>query len=298
MITPYIVTKIQIPSLRSEYVERPRLLQHLNAGLASKLILVSASTGFGKTTLISEWLHKCGRPVAWLALDEPDNDPLRFLTYLILAIQTVKSKFGDALLDNLQASKPGSFSLVSNDFLDALIQEINGIGNDLILTIDDYHVITNTDIQDFILYLLNNQPENMRTVISSRADPSLPLGRMRAMREMHEIRASDLRFTPLEATEFLNGRMGLSLTEQDVLTLENRTEGWIAGLQLAALSMQGKSNKQQFIENLAGSNRFISDYLVEEVLDKQSPTLQEFLLKTSILEKTKCRNLQRSFREG
>ena len=285
MIAPFIVTKIQIPSIRSEYVERPRLLQHLNAGLECKLILVSASTGFGKTTLISEWLRKCGRPVAWLSLDELDNDPFRFLTYFIRAIQTVKPEVGDALLDNLHASKPGSFSLVSADFLDALIQEISGIENDFILTIDDFHVITNTIIQDFILYLLNNQPENMLSVISTRADPPLPLGRMRARRQMHEVRASDLRFTPWEATEFLNDRMGLTLTEQDVITLENRTEGWIAGLQLAALSMQGKSNKQQFIENLAGSNRFISDYLVEEVLDKQPPAIREFLLKSSILEK-------------
>lgn len=284
MTAPFIITKIRIPSLRPELVARPRLLQQLQAGLACQMILVSASTGFGKTTLVSEWLRECGRPAAWLALDELDNDPLRFLSYFIRALQSVKEEFGDALLENLATSKSGVLSPERSEFLDALIHEITGIKNAFILVLDDYHVIVNPVIQDFILFLLNNQPENMRLVISSRADPPLPLGRMRARRDMYEVRANDLHFTPLEAAEFLNDLMDLALTEQDVVALENRTEGWIAGLQLAALSMQGQSNNHQFIENLAGSNRFISDYLVEEVLEKQPPALQEFLLKTSILE--------------
>lgn len=282
MPIPFVITKLHIPSLHPG-VLRPRLFQQLNAGLAGKLTLVSAPTGFGKTTIVSEWARNCGRPVAWLALDELDNDPLRFLNYVIRALQSLEKGFGMALLENLQASSPTHISMAQNGFLEALVAEIAELQKAFLLVLDDYHIITNPVIQDMLRFLLNNQPENLHLVLASRTDPPWPLGRLRARREVNEVRASDLRFTLQETAEFLNDRMNLNLTEDEIVSLEGRTEGWVAGLQLAALSMQGQSNKHQLIENLAGSNRFIADYLVEEVLEKQSPAHQEFLLKTSIL---------------
>ncbi|HZU86328.1 MAG TPA: LuxR C-terminal-related transcriptional regulator [Anaerolineaceae bacterium] len=256
----------------------------MNDGLDGKATLISASTGFGKTTIVSEWVRQSGRSTAWLSLDDLDNDPLRFLTYFIRAIQNIKRGFGEAILESLNTTKPNSRFPGRDSFLEALISEIAEITAPFILALDDYHVITASEIQDMLLFFLNNLPENMHVVISTRADPPWPLGRMRARREINEVRASDLRFTMEESAVFLNEQMGLNLAEQDIAILDSRTEGWIAGLQLAALSMRGQSNKHQFIENLAGSNRFISDYLVEEVLEKQPPALQEFLLKTSILD--------------
>jgi LuxR family maltose regulon positive regulatory protein len=282
--TAFLVTKLQIPALREDLVRRSRLLQRLNAGLDGKLTLVSASTGFGKTTIVSAWASRCGRPVAWFALDELDNDPLRFLGYLIRAVQGVKKDCAESLLENLKTTRSHSFVSEQGGFLEAFINEIAEIQTAFLLVLDDFHVITNPAVQGITQFLLNNQPANLHLALVSRADPPWPLGRLRARREMNELRAADLRFTPQETAEFLNDRRGLELTEQQIVTLEGRTEGWIAGLQLAAISMQGQSHKQQFIENLAGSDRFISDYLVEEVLEKQTLEIQDFLLRTSILD--------------
>lgn len=270
--------KLQLPALRPGLVLRPHLLQKLNAGLSGTLTLISASTGFGKTTLACTWLHQCGRPVAWLALDKLDNDPLRFLIYLIRAIQGIKKGFGAALLENLKASRT-----FSPGMLEALTSEIAEIPTAFVLALDDYHVITNPTIQQVLQFVLNNQPCNLHLVVVSRADPPWPLGRLRARREVNEVRAADLRFSPEETAEFLHKHMRLSLTPEQVNSLESRTEGWIAGLQLAALSLQGQANPQEIITSLAGSQRFIADYLIEEVLEKQAPEIQEFLLKTSIL---------------
>lgn len=284
MITPLIPTKFQSPALRSGLVVRSRLLQHLNAGLAGKFTLISASTGFGKTTIASLWLKQCGRPTAWLALDELDNDPLRFLIYLICAIQTVQVGFGADLLESLVTANPQDFDPVPVHFLETLVAEIAAIPTPFLLALDDYHLITRPAIQFVPQFLLNHQPSNLHLVLVSRADPPWPLGRLRARREMSEIRAADLRFTPQEAVEFLNTSMGLGLTTEQVAALETRTEGWIAGLQLAALSLQGQANPQEIIASLAGSHRFIADYLIEEVLEKQPPDVQDFLLKTSVLD--------------
>lgn len=232
MLVSFLPNKIQLPTVRSGLVLRPILLQKLNAGLAGKLTLISASTGFGKTTIACAWLQQCGRPVAWLALDELDNDPLRFLTYLIRSIQEVKKGFGAALLENLKASR-----ISSPGILEALTSEIAEIQTLFLLALDDYHVITNPTIQELLQFVLNNQPGSLHMVIISRANPPWPLGRLRAHREINEIRAADLRFTPEETSEFLNELMRLSLPSEQVSTLECRTEGWIAGLQLAALSL-------------------------------------------------------------
>jgi LuxR family maltose regulon positive regulatory protein len=284
MTHPFIPSKLQLPTLHPGLVLRRRLFQQLNAGLAGKLTLISASTGFGKTTLASAWAGQCGRPVAWLALDELDNDPLRFLTYLIRAIQTVHAGFGADLLEGLTTASPQDFDPVPVQFLEALVAEIAAIPTPFLLILDDCHIITRPAIQAVPQFLLNHQPSNLHLVLVSRADPPWPLGRLRARREMSEIRVADLRFTPQEAVEFLNTSMGLGLTTEQVAALETRTEGWIAGLQLAALSLQGQANPQEIIANLAGSHRFIADYLIEEVLEKQPPDVQDFLLKTSVLE--------------
>ncbi len=280
----FLPTKLKLPAVRPGLVLRPRMLQQLNSGLGGKLTLISASTGFGKTTLVSEWLRQCGRPVAWLALDELDNDPLRFLTYLVCAIQTVQPGFGSDLVETLSTANPQDFDPVAIHFLEMLAAEIAAIPTPLLLALDDYHVITRPAIQAVPQFLLNHQPANLHLVLVSRTDPPWPLGRLRACREVNEIRTADLRFTPQEAAEFLNTCMGLGLNEQAISTLEARTEGWIAGLQLAALSLQGQANPHAIIAGLAGSHRFIADYLIQEVLEKQTPDVQDFLLKTSVLE--------------
>lgn len=280
----FLPTKLELPAVRPGLVPRPRMLQQLNTGLGGKLTLISASTGFGKTTLVSEWLRQCGRPVAWLALDELDNDPLRFLSYLVRAIQTVQPGFGSDLVETLSTANPQDFDPVAIHFLEMLAAEIAAISTPLLLALDDYHVITRPSIQAVPQFLLNHQPANLHLVLVSRTDPPWRLGRLRACREVNEIRTADLRFTPQEAANFLNTCMGLGLTEQAINTLEARTEGWIAGLQLAALSLQGQPNPPEIIAGLVGSHRFIADYLIQEVLEKQTPDVQDFLLKTSVLE--------------
>lgn len=284
MLLPLISTKLQLPTPRPGLVLRSRLVQRLNEGCGGKLTLISASTGFGKTTLVCAWLEHRGRPVAWFALDELDNEPLRFLTYLVRAIQTVQPGFGADLLEALNTANPQDFEPVPAHFLETLVAEIAVIQTQFLLALDDYHLITRPVIQSVFQFLLAHQPANLHLILISRADPPWPLGRLRARRELNEIRAADLRFTPEEAVEFLNQSMGLGLTEEQVAALEMRTEGWIAGLQLAALSLQGQANPQEMIASLAGSHRFIADYLVEEVLEKQNPEVLEFLLKTAVLD--------------
>ena len=274
-----------MPSPRPGLVLRPKILQHLNAGLTGKLTLISASTGFGKTTMANEWIRKCGRPAGWLSLDELDNDPRRFLSYFIRALQNIKKGVGEALLESLKTSKLNSFSPERDGSLEALIFEISEIQDAFILVLDDYHVITNPVIQDMLLFLLNNEPEKMHIVISSRIDPPWPLGRWRARGEINELRTSDLRFTLPETAEFLNDKMELELTEKDIAALDARTEGWAAGLQMAAISLHGREDVSAFVSAFAGSHRFVFDYLLEEVLNRQTPEVRQFLLKTSVLER-------------
>jgi LuxR family transcriptional regulator, maltose regulon positive regulatory protein len=278
-----LLTKLYIPPSRSKVVLRPRLLEQLNGGLSSvrKLTLVSAPAGFGKTTLVSEWIAGCKRPVAWLSLDEGDNDPVRFLTYLTAAFQTITANIGEGALAVLQSPQPPSIESI----LTALLNEITTILEHFILVLDDYHVIDSKPVDAALTFLLEHLPPQMHLVITTREDPHLPLARLRARGQLTELRAADLRFTPAEAAEFLNQLMGLNLSEDDVAALDKRTEGWIAGLQLAAISMQGIPNTAGFIQSLTGSHHFILDYLVEEVLQQQSESIQTFLLRTSILDR-------------
>ena len=283
MSTTILATKLHTPLPRAKIVLRPRLIERLNEGLSAghKLTLISASAGFGKTTLVSEWIAGCGRPVAWLSLDEGDNDPSRFLTYLIAALQTIVANIGAGLLGALQSPQSPSIEAI----LTALLNEITTIPDNFVLVLDDYHVIDAAPVDDAITFLLEHLPSQMHLVIATREDPALPLPRLRARGQLTELRAADLRFTPAEAAEFLNQIMGLNLSAEDIASLETRTEGWIAGLQLAALSMQEHPDAASFIQSFTGSHHFVLDYLVEEVLGQQPESIQTFLLRTSILER-------------
>jgi LuxR family maltose regulon positive regulatory protein len=248
------------------------------------LTLVSAPAGFGKTTLLADWLAAVavdGRTVTWLSLDQSDNHPASFWTYLIAALQTAEPHIGASAISLLQSPQPPPIEPV----LTLLLNELGGMSTDLLLVLDDYHVIDARDIHDGMGFLLDHLPLRLHLVIASRADPPLPLARLRARGELVEIRAADLRFTPDEAAVYLNQAMGLDLTAHDIAVLEDRTEGWIAALQLAALSLKGREDSASFIAGFSGDDRYIVDYLVEEVLKRQPVRIRQFLLQTSVLER-------------
>jgi LuxR family maltose regulon positive regulatory protein len=245
------------------------------------LTLVSAPAGFGKTTLIGEWVAGCGLPAAWLSLDEGDSDPARFLAYLVAALQTVAANIGGGVLGALLSPRPPPMEST----LTALLNEIVTVEDDFVLILDDYHVVDAQPVDDALTFLLEHLPPRMHLIIATREDPQLPLARLRARGQLNELRAADLRFASSEAAEFLNQVMGLNLSAKDIAALETRTEGWIAGLQLAALSMQGREDVPGFVRAFAGDNRYIVDYLLEEVLQRQPEHIRSFLLRTSILER-------------
>jgi LuxR family maltose regulon positive regulatory protein len=291
MPTPVLATKLYIPPPRAKIVLRPRLIEQMNDGLHSgrKLTLISASAGFGKTTLVSEWIASCGRSIAWLSLDEGDNDPTRFLTYLVSALQTIAANIGEGMLSALQSPQPPPIESI----LTTLVNEITAIADNFIFVLDDYHIIDSKPVDNVLIFLIEHLPPQMHLVITTREDPDLPLARLRARGQLTELRAADLRFTPAEAAEFLNQAMSLQLSAEDIAALETRTEGWITGLQLAALALQGSLPMQghasrdtsRFIQSFTGSHRFVLDYLVEEVLQRQPEHIRSFLLQTSILDR-------------
>ncbi len=279
MPVPILATKLYVHHPRAKIALRPRLIECLNEGLERKLTLISAPAGFGKTTLVSEWIISCGRLVAWLSLDEGDSNPTRFLTYLVAALQTVTANAGEGVVAALQSPQPPS----TESILTNLINEIITILDRFILVLDDYHMIDSQPVDQALTFLLEHLPPNMHLVIATREDPPLSLARYRAKGQLTELRSADLRFTPAEAAEFLNQVMDLNLSAEDISALEARTEGWIAGLPLAALSMRGREDITGFIQSFTGSHRFVLDYLLEEVLQQQSESVQAFLLLTSIL---------------
>ena len=283
MATQILATKLYIPPPRSRIVSRPRLFGQLSDILNHKLTLISAPAGFGKTTLVSEWIACCGKSVAWLSLDEGDNNLTRFLMYLISALQTIAPNSGEGVLRVLHASESQQPPIES--MLATWINEITAIPDNFIFVLDDYHLIDSKDVDNALAFLIEYLPPQMHLVIATREDPNLPLARLRVRDQLTELRAADLRFTPSEAVEFLNQMMGLNLSAEDIATLETRTEGWIAGLQLAALSMQGHQDAASFIKSFTGGHHFVLDYLVEEVLGRQSESVQTFLLHTSILDR-------------
>ena len=283
MTSSLLDSKFYAPRRRSGLVPRPHLTDRVQRGTRSKLTLVSAPAGFGKSTLLAEWLGvaSADRSVTvWLSLDPGDNHPVAFWTHLIAALRTVAPTVGAKALTLLE-SPDRSIEAV----LAPLLNELNALPDDIVLVLDDYHAIEAPEIQVGMAFLLEHLPAQVHLVIVTRADPALPLARLRAQGDLIEIRAIDLRFTPDEASAFLNGVMTLGLTAEDVAVLEGRTEGWIAAIQLAGLSMQGRDDIAGFIARFAGDDRYIVDYLVEEVLQRQSEPVRTFLLETSILSR-------------
>jgi len=274
-------SKLQIPVIRPGLVTRPRLLARLNEGLNRKMILVSAPAGFGKSTLLADWLRSIPLPAAWLSLDEDDNDLARFLTYLVAALQVLDPSLDNTALDLLKSPQPG----LKKAALTALLNQIERIQTESVLVLDDYHCLQEADIHQAVDFLLTYLPPSLHLVISTRADPPLGLARLRAQGALLELRLADLRFSKQEALVFLSREILPPLTKREVSLLTTRTEGWIAGLQLAAISLRGKVDPGAFIRSFSGSNKYILDYLLEEVLQHQPPDVQHFLLQTSILER-------------
>jgi LuxR family maltose regulon positive regulatory protein len=281
-----VTTKVRVPRTRPELVPRPRLLEALVRYQGRRLTLVSAPAGFGKTTLLSEWLEDRsgdGGSIAWLSLEEADNDPARFLAYLVSALRSALGEgIGEGVLASLRLPEfPPVVAVVG-----VLINELADVRHEEVtIVLDDYHVIHSGPIHEATSFLLEHLPENVHLVISSRADPPIPLAKLRARDQVTEIRAAGLRFTTEEATAFLKGVMGLTLSAADVAALEEVTEGWIAALQLAALSMRDREDVSGFVETFSGSNRHVLDFLAEEVLERQPEGVRDFLLNTSVLER-------------
>jgi LuxR family maltose regulon positive regulatory protein len=276
-------SKYRQPSRRRGAVERRRLAERLAAATQSALTIVSAPAGFGKTTLLAEWLAAdCadGAAVAWLSLDQRDNDPTSFWIYVVTAMQTAVDGVGNDALQVLTSSSPPIDMALA-----ALLNDLDGLSTDLVLVLDDYHLVETPEVHDGMTFLLEHQPPRLHVVLATRADPPLPMAQMRARGQLVEVRAADLRFTPEEAAAYLNGPMQLELSSEDVAALEGRTEGWIAALQLAALSLRGREDVSAFIAGFAGDDRYIVDYLADEVLARQSAGVREFLLQTSVLER-------------
>lgn len=284
-----LATKLRRPATSPKRVQRPHLTQRLNDGLDSgrRVTLVSAPPGFGKTTLLSEWGAQLRRPVAWLSLDEGDNDPIRFWSYLIAACQSVRDGVGESALALFHSPQP----LPDETIPTILINDLAGLEGDLMLILDDYHVIQNQSIHTALAFLVDHLPDQLHLVLSTRVDPPWPLARLRARNQLIELRVLDLRFTLEEAAAFLNQMMDLNLSAEDAAALEARTEGWIAGLQLAAIAMQSPLSLKErgdvagFVKAFAGSHVYVAEYLIEEVLQHQSVEVQTFLLQTSLLER-------------
>lgn len=282
-----LATKLNIPQLRHNLVSRVHIAQRLNTllaqehGFARQLTLVSAPAGFGKTTLVAEWLRDVPQRVTWLTLDEHDNDPARFLAYLMAALKQVDAGIGQSAQALLAAPQPPADDIV----LTSLINEIAQVARPFFLVLDDYHKVHNRTIHEQLGYILEHQPRTLHVVIITREDPLLPISRLRARNQLLELRQADLRFTTAEVAEFFHRTAGLDLPPRVVAVLEDRTEGWVAGLQLAALSLHRQSDVEDFVRSFADSSRYILDFLFDEVLSQQPAHIQEFLLHTSILER-------------
>ena len=282
--TGFLATKLYVPAPGMRVVPRPRLAARLDAGRDRKLMLVSAPAGWGKTTLLADWIRdartgasrlRCG----WLSLDAGDNDLVRFLGYLVAALQAAAPGLGADSLEMLASPSPPP----AEQLLTGLINEIGDTRAPITLVLDDFHIIVEPQVQQAVQFLVEHMPPSLHVILSGRADPPWPLARLRARGEMAELRSADLRFSAEETGAFLSERMGLTLTNAEMAALDERIEGWAAGLQMAALSLAGRADRAQFIAEFTGSNRFICDYLIEEVLEQQPPDMRDFLLKTSIL---------------
>jgi len=275
-----LLTKLHIPPAGHNVVHRSGLFEKLNSGLSRKLILVSAPAGYGKTTLLSDWISQNKIPASWLSLDNSDNDPAVFLGYVISGIQSIHQDFGQSALRLLNSPTSPSFESITS----LLINELLNINENILLVLDDFHLIKSNEVLTLVTYLLEHIPGNIHIVILTRSDPALSVSRLRSQHQLVELRSSDLSFSANDISILFNKKLRLGLSIEDVYSLETKTEGWIAGLQLTAISMQGRENISGFIQDLEGDNRYIMDYLMEEVLKIQTDDIKEFLLRTSILE--------------
>jgi LuxR family maltose regulon positive regulatory protein len=276
-----LATKLHVPRTRPGFVARPRLANRLGQALGGEVTLVCAPAGFGKTALLADWARRDRRPVAWLSLDEGDNDPVRFWRHAAAALDGVQPGVAQQVAALLQGLQPASFEAV----VAALVNELAGVTEEVVLVLDDYHLLQVPQVHQSVEFLLEHLPASLRLVVASRADPPLPLARLRARGLLSELRERDLRFTPEEAAELLHAAVGPELPEAAVAALVERTEGWVAGLQLAALSLEGRGDIAAFVAGFSGSHRYVLDYLTEEVLDRQPQQLRGFLLQTSVLER-------------
>ncbi|MBE2224928.1 MAG: AAA family ATPase, partial [Anaerolineae bacterium] len=285
-------TKLYVPRLRPFLIPRPHLIEKLKWGLQCKLTLISAPAGFGKTTLITEWLSQRERPVGWVSLDEDDSDPQQFFSYVAAAIRPFP-KSQHNLTNQLKSAQP----VPAKTLAAAMINDLASASTPCLLVLDDYHELESADIDLALAFILDHMPPNLHLIITSRADPGFPLSRLRARNQLTELRANDLRFSVEETAVFLQTVMGISLTPEQIAALEARTEGWVAGLQMAALSMQNRDDVAGFIDNFTGSHHFIMDYLLEEVLTQQSVEVQDFLLETAVLTRL-CADLCDAVRQS
>ncbi|HXX79238.1 MAG TPA: hypothetical protein VEI53_12145, partial [Ktedonobacteraceae bacterium] len=279
---PLLATKIRPPRLRPSTIHRVHLMAHLRQGMEGACILLSAPAGFGKTTLLSTWLAASDMTAGWLSLEPEDNEPVRFLSYIIAALQTFNPTIGTSALTLLRTPQPEPIETVLVLLTNDLVTQMT---SDFVLVLDDYHVITAEPIHRAVTYLVEHLPPHMHLIIATRSDPTLPLARLRSRGQLTEIRAADLRFAPEEAEAFMHTVMHLDLTSQEVALLQNRTEGWIAGLQFAGLSLRGRSDISAFLQAFSGSHRFVLEYLSEEVFAQQPQAIQTFLLQTCLLER-------------
>jgi LuxR family transcriptional regulator, maltose regulon positive regulatory protein len=279
-VGPIVATKLHVPELLPGRVSRPSLVAELRDGASARLILVSAPAGAGKTTVLASWRADPAerRPFAWLSLDSRDNDPVRFWTYVLAALRTVAPDLG-AGVDDALLSAAGDLTELA---LPLLVNALTSVPEPIVLVLDDYHAISNADVHQSMDFLIDHLPRTVQVAVAGRSDPPLALARLRASAELLEVRVEDLRLSTEEATALLNGSLRLGLTQEQVRILRERTEGWAAGLQLVGLSLRGRENRERYIASFAGDDRQIVDYLMAEVLDRQSPGVREFLLRTSI----------------
>jgi LuxR family transcriptional regulator, maltose regulon positive regulatory protein len=286
-------TKLFIPPSRTHLVIRPRLIKRLDDGMNYKLTLISAPAGFGKTTLVSSWINKLEQvhpgaeniKVCWISLDKRDNDAIIFWQYVVAAFQTISPAIGEIVKTMLNSMSAFATQVIITMLINEIVEHHQGDrqSQSVILILDDYHLINNQDIHASLNFFLDHLPHFMHLIITTRADPPLQLSYRQGRSEVNQIRAAELSFNTEESVEFLNTQMGLELSQNDILTLENHTEGWITGLQLAAISLQDQPNKQEFVSSFAGDDRYIADYLIDQVLQYQPSHIQDFLLQTSIL---------------
>ena len=284
-MAPILKTKLYMPPVPSEMVRRPRLVERLKEGLGRKLTLISAPAGFGKTTLLSECFSPGETPVGWISLDADDNDPSRFWSYLISALQKLYPGLGEAAMEMIDSPQLPTYDTLLTELINEMPDFGDSPSEPVVIVLDDYNAVGEKSIHKGVAFLVERMPAQLHLVISTRVDPPLPLARLRASGQLCEIRTGDLRFTPEEAAVLLNDLMGLGLSEADIAVLDARTEGWVTSLQMAALSMRGRDDISRFVASFGGSHRFVLDYLSDEVLSRQSADVQSFLLETSILDR-------------